>query len=85
MTPEQIELARHALGLTRQKQSYRNYFCAGPDHSDHAEWMKMVSEGDAIVRGDTLGMRRGDNLFHVTRAGAEKALQPGETLDPEDW
>lgn len=27
----------------------------------------------------------GDDLFRLTRAGADQALEPGERLDPEDF
>lgn len=85
MTPRKIELARHALGLPNVKgMSYRNYFTAGPDHPDFADWQAMCSDGDASTQGPkrTLG---GDYAFWLTRAGAEGALNPGERLDPEDF
>jgi hypothetical protein len=86
MTPQQIDLARHALGLGNgRKQSYRNSFVAGPAHPDYVDWMKMVESGDARRRDGTKLPFAGNDLFHLNRSGAEKALQPGETLDPEDW
>lgn len=84
MTPNQIELARHALGLPNsERRSYRNYFTAGPTHSDYADWMAMVAAGDAITeKRDGFG---GDSLFWLKEAGARKALLPGETLDVSDY
>jgi hypothetical protein len=40
LTPRQIELARHALGLPNQyKKSYRNRFVAGGNHPDQNDWL----------------------------------------------
>jgi hypothetical protein len=77
MTPEQIKLARHALGLDNpdaKGRSYRNrYFVSGFGHS---EWDKMVRAGNAeFIR----------NTYHLTRSGALAVLQDGERLDPEDF
>ena len=48
MTPRQIELARHALGLRPGcLVSYRNRFLAGPGHPDYADWQAMVAAGQA--------------------------------------
>lgn len=91
MTPRQIELARHALGLTdkRQKQSYRNYFVAGKSHDDYEEWEAMVRTGMALKRsGKTrsgVQLFGGDDIFHLTPAGAIASVRKGESLDPEDF
>ncbi|PXW75938.1 hypothetical protein C7451_106102 [Blastomonas natatoria] len=86
MTSEQIELARHALGLDGQrKRSYRNRYVTGPGGSDHPAWLAMVEAGDAKKRdGSTLPFG-GDDIFWLTRQGAEKALRKGEKLCPEDF
>lgn len=80
MTPSQRQLARHALGLDRQKDAYRNSFVTGLGCSDYAEWLAMVAAGEAVRRcGDQLPFG-GDDLFHLTRSGAMTALSIGETL-----
>ena len=85
MTPRQIELARHALGLRPTRLiSHRNHFVAGPGHPDYADWMAMVAGGQA-VRRESEHLLPGDVMFHLTRAGAELALLPGDILNPEDW
>lgn len=85
MTPLQIDLARHALGLTRQKVSYRNRFVTGTGSTDYQPWLNMVATGDAVrVAGHKLPFG-GDDLFCVTPQGARKALRKGERLDPEDF
>lgn len=87
MTPSQITLARHALGLpNKRRQSYRNHFVAGLGHDDYADWMAMVAAGLAWRRdGSKSQLTGGDDLFRLTRAGAEAALAPRERLDPEDF
>lgn len=85
MTPRQIALARHALGLTAScLVSHRNVFVAGPEHPDYGPWMNMVAWGWAIRR-ESEHLPAGDVLFRLTRAGAEAALLPGDRLDPEVW
>ncbi len=85
MTPRQIELARHALGLRPGRLvSHRNHFVAGPGHADYDEWVAMVVEDNAWMRASSV-LPDGDMMFHLTRAGAEAALLPGDVLDPEDW
>lgn len=85
MTPAQITLARHALGLpNRANQTYRNRFCAGKGHTDYAKWNALVSAGLATAtRGE--GGLGGQDTFSLTLAGATAALQQGETLCPEDF
>jgi hypothetical protein len=84
LTPGERELARHALGLDgRLKRPYRNYYVTVPG-DDHTAWLGMVERGLA-------GRSKGSELtsttdrFWLTRAGALAALEPGETLDEEDF
>ena len=85
MTPRQIELARHALGLpNRNRRSYRKHFVAGPGHADYAEWQSMVAGGFATHRtGGPLS--RGDDVFVLTPEGALAALQEREYLSDTDF
>ena len=85
MNTRQIELARHALGLNgKARCSYRNHFAAGTDHCDFLDWVAMVEVGDARRREAVPGFG-GMDLFHLTEAGAKKALLLGERLDPDDF
>lgn len=85
MTPAQIAIARHALGLpNRNKMSFRNRFCAGPGHTDHPKWDAMVRAGAAKVMRNAGGLG-GQDTFSMTLAGAKAALEAGETLCPEDF
>lgn len=81
MTPEQLRLARHALGLpNKARRSYRNRFYAG---GQHPEWRAMEAAG--LAEADTIPTATGMTWFWLTRAGAEAALDPGERLCREDF
>jgi hypothetical protein len=84
MNYRQRKLARHALGLPNQnRRSYRNRFTASYSPGDYDHWIDMLESGLA----DAMPMRSGDKnrQFWLTRKGAEAALEPGETLCPEDF
>ena len=85
MSPEQRKIARHALGLDNpdaKGRSYRNRYCAGRGHAAWGDLHAMVAAG--WVKFEGLPNSR-LTLFSLTREGAELALDPGETLDPEDF
>lgn len=85
MTPQQRDLARHALGLDgRRKQTYRNHFVTGPGCTVHENWMALVDAGLAWRRSGS-ALTGGDDLFGLTLKGAQAALGPGETLCAEDF
>lgn len=84
MTPDQIKLARHALGLDRaHPTAYRNYFVTGEGCADYEAWKQMVANGDATRRDGAKLPFGGDDLFNLTKQGADKALQPGEQIGPD--
>ena len=75
MTPAEIELARHALGLpNKRKTSYRNHFVTGEGSADHGAWLNLVKNGDATRRAGS-ALTGGNDLFRLTRAGALAALK----------
>lgn len=83
---EKIGLARHALGLDgRRAVSYRNRYVTGPGAADYPVWLSMVAEGLAERRDGRTLPYGGDDLFWLTRDGAEMALKDGERLCPEDF
>lgn len=85
MTPSQIELARHALGLpNKRRTSYRNHFVTGPGSADYDDWMAMVDSFEAH-RQNGSALSGGDPVFFLTQSGAESALKPGEKLSREDF
>lgn len=80
MNKEQKRLARHALGLPNKKnKSYRNYFyCLSDKGVDFDNWMAMAQMKIATKL-------KGANTFILTWKGAHLALEPGESLNPEDF
>lgn len=74
LTNEQVSKARHALGLTRQKNAYRNYYTA----PDDADWNDLVAKGLATKREWNGGR---EFIYHLTKRGAFCFLDPGERLD----
>jgi hypothetical protein len=78
LSPDELRLARHALGLPNDRRcSYRNrYYVSGPNSA----WLRLVADGLAewVTDGRMI-------CYGMTGAGARLALQPGETLDPEDF
>jgi hypothetical protein len=85
MTPEQRELARHALGLPNKTgKSYRNWYAVEDGHEATADWDAMVSTGLATASRKVEWMA-GEYVFRLTRYGAELALKSGEQLCQEDF
>jgi hypothetical protein len=84
MTPAQISLARHALGLpNKSRTSYRNRFFASDGHGDFPEWYGMCWAGLARMSPALYGEDL--HLFYLTPAGAQGALLPRERLSLEDF
>lgn len=85
MNAEQIELARHALGLPNKRRlSYRNHFVCGEGHDDFVAWQEMVAAEFARRRNGS-ALSGGEDVFWLTPKGAKLALKRGERLDPEDF
>lgn len=85
LTPRMRFVARHALGLPNKTgQSYRNHFVAGEGHCDWHDWMLMTAAGLATKHRPS-ALTGGDDLFTLTRAAADMALEGREKLDQEDF
>lgn len=89
LTVLQLRCARHALGIANSidKKTYRNrYWVAkGSALAITAAWKDLVARGYAVKQDR---IYRPDNFlvcYSLTRAGAEAVLEPGESLDPEDF
>jgi hypothetical protein len=79
MTPQQRELARHALGLPNDNYvSYRNHFVIEAGDT-YEMWRGLVANGYACAA------RGKQCYFYLTRKGAEAALDFGESLSLEDF
>ncbi len=75
-TDEQVSKARHALGLTRQKIAFRNYYTA----LDDPEWNDLVERGFAAKRKSPVSL---DSIYNLTKRAAFFFLNVGESVDPE--
>lgn len=71
---EQVDKARHALGLTRQKVAYRNYYSSSVDDSD---WNDLVERGLATKRKSPASP---DFLYHLTLPASYHFLNEGESI-----
>lgn len=69
----QVDKARHALGLTRKRIAYRNFYASAED----ADWEDLVAKGLAWRELATFGP---DFVYRLTRAGAERMLDIGEII-----
>ncbi|KTR07355.1 hypothetical protein NS365_04695 [Aureimonas ureilytica] len=84
MNREQRTLARAALGLPNpRRQSYRNLFVIAPREPEQEDWNDMVAAGLAVHR--TGSADTGPATYALTRAGADRAIAPGERLNPTDF
>lgn len=79
MTEEQTNKARHALGLDRRKDAYRNRYIATPNSPDWCVWAAMVIVGDARV-SRLVCTTDGDDIFSLTKQGAARVVRDGESL-----
>lgn len=88
LTPRERELARHALGLPNERrQSSRNRFYAPVGSEQNEMLSRLVPQGLCECRRSVVirPRRVKHDFFTLTRAGAEAALEAGETLDEEDF
>jgi len=72
ITKNQKHILRHALGLTRGKQSYRNHFVTGPGSTDYTDCCALVANG-YMWRTPGSFISGGDDVFTVTDEGKEVA------------
>ena len=89
MTDDQIELARHALGLDgRCRESRRNYFALYPGSDGFDAWTQMVLDGNATTRPCDVNTQpvNGERMvyFHVTPEAAFSVLRWRERLRDEE-
>jgi hypothetical protein len=45
LTPNEIEILRHALGIGSDNPGYRNYFCTGEGSDDYPICESLVAKG----------------------------------------
>lgn len=75
LTEAERDDMRHALGLNRGKEAYRNHYAASPDTNDDALWKGLCAKGFA----ERLPARSFDghlNIYYVTDAGRRALAGP---------
>lgn len=80
----QRELMRHALGLTRGKEEYRNHFVATDGSPDCVQWRELVKLGCATAK--VFGGADRSTIFFVTdkgRAAARRSARQSATTVPQ--
>jgi hypothetical protein len=75
MTPKQLGILRHALGLRTDGSGrpYRNHFVTGPGSDDYDDCKALVEQGLMIKLPGDNGLDGGNDCFRVTEAGREAA------------
>jgi hypothetical protein len=67
LRPEERGIIEHSLGLSRSSESYRNYFCAGDDHSDTPQIKSLIALG--FMRESHKINGGSSTIYVVTEAG----------------
>jgi len=80
ITEAHLDILRHATGLDRSKEAYRNYFCADEHHSDMPLINDLVAAG--LMRAARKINDGRDTIYIVTQAGASKIIPPHEGREP---
>jgi hypothetical protein len=71
ITKNELNIMLHTLGLTDpcQEESYRNFFTAGPKHTDTPAILKLIDKGLMKEVKSPSFLREGDQTFVVTEKG----------------
>ena len=80
MTGDERSFIRHALGLSKQKLGFRNFYAAGGD--DVAIGRALVAKGYAVEMGQR--EYRPDVCFKITLSGFMAVAEKGEEMDEEE-
>lgn len=74
ITKEQRHILRHALGLTRGDETYRNHFVTGEGSDNYDDCCALVDAG-LMTRFKGNELTGGGDLFVATASGMEAALE----------
>lgn len=69
VTPAQLKVLRHALGLDWKKRSYRNHYVTGPGCTGYSDCEALVSMKLMAKRETPPWMAEEDLTYFVTEAG----------------
>lgn len=73
LTEKQLDLLQHALGVTVDRESYRNYFAATPGSPDEIEWQKICHLGYGRCWGQKPEIF-GKLIYYSATAGGESLI-----------
>lgn len=78
MSPEQLQILRHSLGLDQagNGHAYRNHYVTGEGSTDHPVCMELV-EGGFMEKRRPSELTGGDDLFILTAFGKAAAREGG--------
>lgn len=80
ITERERDFIRHALGLSKQKTGFRNYYCAGGD--DVEVGRSLVRKGMAVeARPNSVFP---DPIFYISTAGFNAVRRRGERMDNDE-
>ena len=68
LAPQQLDILRHSLGLSRGSRVYRNHFVTGPGSDDFDHCESLVAAGLMVKRAGH-PLSGGDPVYHVTDSG----------------
>ena len=92
MTPEQLHILQHSLGLNEYGRGtgYRNHFVTGEGSIDHPACMALVELGHMEIRRAKYDLYGGDDVFAVTEGGrravaAESPAPPKLTRGQQNY
>ena len=76
MTPKQLEILQHSLGLDEYGRGtmYRNRFVTGEGSKDHSDCLALVEDG-FMQRRANVALFGGADIFTVTEAGKKAAIE----------
>jgi hypothetical protein len=74
VTPEELHILKHSLGLTKGGLEYRNHFVTGKGSTDYPQCMALIDKG-LMTRRDGSPLTGGDDLFRVTEEGKKIARE----------
>ena len=69
LSHQELHVLRHSLGLTRSRESYRHYYCAGPGAHSFATCEALVEKGLMTRSKNRLNEMSEDYIFQVTDTG----------------
>lgn len=80
ITDKERDFIRHALGLSRSRVGYRNYYAAG---SGDVEIGRALVERGMAIEGERKPFLP-DAVFAITWKGFKAARKPDEAMDDEE-